>query len=415
MRGFAADTAEPLVGELQAVRAFQLGDDGLLFPLVPGPGPWRSGVNTASCTAEEAHQAPDPHCTCGFYAYFSPGWVYGGSVAAVVSLWGQTIVGSRGVRAQHARIEAVCAPSDVPDEVVERMRAAYPHAAIYRELRLMIDAHPLTPRRGLRRPAPPSDAVVRRARIGLALTLLLAVILAAAVPALHPEAWGVWLRSLAAAVALAPLAVRPGPVPRWREVWLFGRPAWLALFAVSFLIGGDAPTRAVACGVAGVIVVLVVLKDRGRDRRPTPVKPNAAVRELLRERRGTRWDVTDDTTRHGVRQIDSRRPEGGGTVRYLSHMTFVRMAPGQRVNTATRVLTAAAEFGPRGPSMAFVEPMPSGGWVEVVLKPVTVGLDASLPVADVVATLGLPPSAMGRTAFAPHEVPPPLEPGPSAW
>ncbi len=103
---------EPQVGQIRALRTFRIGPDGALYPLF-SKEPWEDGVNTARCLRKDRppHPGPDPDCTCGFYAYGGEQWVgehpQSRHVLAVVACWGRIIAGTRGLRAEHFRIEAL--------------------------------------------------------------------------------------------------------------------------------------------------------------------------------------------------------------------------------------------------------------------------------------------------------------------
>src|SRR5688500_14051031 len=66
----------------------------------------------------EAHAAPHPDCECGIYAYHRPGrrnwfgefdWVEG-----VITAWGRIEAHADGLRAEHARIEALVRRIEIP-------------------------------------------------------------------------------------------------------------------------------------------------------------------------------------------------------------------------------------------------------------------------------------------------------------
>jgi hypothetical protein len=69
----------------------------------------------------------DPECACGFYAYHSGDVYYatagpGCRVQGVIEGYGRMILGTKGYRAQKARILAICGPP--PTEATTRRRAA---------------------------------------------------------------------------------------------------------------------------------------------------------------------------------------------------------------------------------------------------------------------------------------------------
>ena len=113
----APDLIEPVV----AFRAWRVLDDRLLSPYIPCR--WEGPVMHATCYPANraltfgrgwlaaAHQSPHPDCKCGIYAYHRPGvqqyfgeweWVEG-----IVSVWGRIEAHADGLRAEHARVEAL--------------------------------------------------------------------------------------------------------------------------------------------------------------------------------------------------------------------------------------------------------------------------------------------------------------------
>jgi hypothetical protein len=153
--GFAG--FEPQVGQIRALRTFRVGPGGALYPLFSDT-PWSPGVNTARCLRlgvhalpqdeEDGHAAPHPGCRCGFYAYGSEAaageYPYARHVRAVVSCWGRVIAGTRGLRAEHCRIEALWLSRTVPRDLAAQVAAAYPAVPVYPTAEAMLAAHPLT-------------------------------------------------------------------------------------------------------------------------------------------------------------------------------------------------------------------------------------------------------------------------------
>ena len=138
MKQFAG--LEPLVGEIVGLRTFRVDESGLLLPLYSNRA-WYDGPNTATCappTGEPErwdHPVPAPDCECGFYAYgtaeaaeHNPGTRY---VEAVVSCWGRVVAGTQGVRAEHARIDALWLNSRVSPLLHRRVAATYPSARLF--------------------------------------------------------------------------------------------------------------------------------------------------------------------------------------------------------------------------------------------------------------------------------------------
>src|SRR5437868_14217847 len=107
---------EPLVGEIVGLRTFRVDESGLLLPLYSSLS-WYDGANTAECAPptgdkrESQHPVPAPNCECGFYAYGTEQAMahqrQSRYVQAVVSCWGGVVAGTEGIRAEHARIDAI--------------------------------------------------------------------------------------------------------------------------------------------------------------------------------------------------------------------------------------------------------------------------------------------------------------------
>jgi hypothetical protein len=142
---------EPYVGDVRALRTFRVGREGELHPLFHA-GPWVDGPNTARClnasAGDDVHAAPEPDCTCGFYAYgteeATTEQLRARHVLVVVACWGRVIAGTRGIRAQHGRIEAVWLSAAVPEPLISLVRSRYPSAVIYRDRAAMLAEHPPT-------------------------------------------------------------------------------------------------------------------------------------------------------------------------------------------------------------------------------------------------------------------------------
>jgi hypothetical protein len=115
----APDLIAPVVG----FRAWRVIDERLTSPYVPVR--WEGRLMHAACFPAnrnltfgqgwlgEPHASPDPRCRCGIYAYHRPQRTpYVGEfewVAGIVSVWGRVEVHRDGLRAEHARIEALAA------------------------------------------------------------------------------------------------------------------------------------------------------------------------------------------------------------------------------------------------------------------------------------------------------------------
>ncbi len=129
---------EPQVGQIRALRTFRIGPDGALYPLFSNE-PWQDGSNTARCLGKDRppHPSPAPDCTCGFYAYGAEQWVsdhpHSRHVLAVVACWGRIIAGTRGLRAEHCRIEALWLSAAVPADLAARVHLHHPSVAVHRD------------------------------------------------------------------------------------------------------------------------------------------------------------------------------------------------------------------------------------------------------------------------------------------
>lgn len=143
---------EPRVGEIRAIRTFRVGPGGRLYPLFSNAA-WPEGIHTAQCaqgerTGDIAHAAPDPECTCGFYAYASAAAAAehpnSRHVLAIVACWGRIIAGTRGIRAEHARIEALWMSPKVPPDLTAQVMSRYQSVRTYDRPSVMLAAHPLT-------------------------------------------------------------------------------------------------------------------------------------------------------------------------------------------------------------------------------------------------------------------------------
>ena len=114
------DLVEPVVG----FRAWRIVGGRLLSPYIPCR--WDGRVMHAECWPAnrtlthgrgwlaEPHTSPHPACQCGVYAYHRPGaQTYYGEwewVEGVVSVWGRVEAHRDGLRAEHARVEALVRP-----------------------------------------------------------------------------------------------------------------------------------------------------------------------------------------------------------------------------------------------------------------------------------------------------------------
>lgn len=150
---FSGETVEPMVGQVTALRSFRLTDDGFLLPLteVGGEEPWPAETASAICRRGKSHQAPDPDCQCGFYAYGHSTWVESAglyswslTVLAAVHCVGRLVGGEKGIRATKMRIAACYVNKHAPQSVMERLRENYPDVEFYTSRRALFSAHPTT-------------------------------------------------------------------------------------------------------------------------------------------------------------------------------------------------------------------------------------------------------------------------------
>lgn len=150
---FDGSTAEPMIGEVTALRSFRLTDDGFLLPLTDAGGtdPWPVTISTAKCNLGRDHLSPDPDCTCGFYAYGNRTWVedtgeymWSRLILAAVHCSGRLVAGEKGVRAEKVRLVACYVNKHAPAAVMERLRVNYPDVEFHRSRKSLLDAYPET-------------------------------------------------------------------------------------------------------------------------------------------------------------------------------------------------------------------------------------------------------------------------------
>jgi hypothetical protein len=91
---------------------------------------------------------PAPGCTCGYYAYADDhaalDYPNARNVLAVVACWGRVIAGTRGLRSEHARLEALWMSDAVPADLAAAVRSSYPGVITYTDKLEMLGAHPPT-------------------------------------------------------------------------------------------------------------------------------------------------------------------------------------------------------------------------------------------------------------------------------
>jgi hypothetical protein len=136
-----------LVGEIRALRTFQLSSDGSLKPVAYTSAAWTDGANAAHCDLCD-HTPAAPGCGCGFWAYGTRGAAAQHRAArhllAVVACWGRVVPGTLGLRAQYARIEAIWVSGQVPRGRVALLRKRYPSVLIYGSKRALLRRHRLS-------------------------------------------------------------------------------------------------------------------------------------------------------------------------------------------------------------------------------------------------------------------------------
>lgn len=128
-------TAAPdLIAPVVAFRAWKVVGERLLSPNIPVR--WDGRTLHAACHPVQRrimlgrqgnwvaaeHASPHPDCECGIYAYHRPGkrgwfgefdWLEG-----IITAWGRLEVHADGLRAQHARIEALIRRPGMPADAI---------------------------------------------------------------------------------------------------------------------------------------------------------------------------------------------------------------------------------------------------------------------------------------------------------
>ncbi|MGN6610069.1 MAG: hypothetical protein ACTHMS_24050 [Jatrophihabitans sp.] len=200
---------EPLVGEIRGLRTFRVDEAGLLLPLYSECA-WDDGDNIATCAPptgdhpRREHVVPSDDCECGYYAY---GTLEAARrqrqarfVLAIVACWGNVVAGTQGVRAEHARVEAIWVAPTAPAFVRRRLGVRYPSARLYDDVDVMLAEFPLT---ALPCYEPPRRrGALRRAGVGALLALLLTLgVLPLEVLRGTGLLWDLWLAATTAALA----------------------------------------------------------------------------------------------------------------------------------------------------------------------------------------------------------------------
>lgn len=158
-----------LVEEIFAYRLFGLDSCGRLSAL-RFPQYWKPGENIATCMVESSISTdqstssyynctvptPNLDCTCGFYAFYdssaedihnnSTDWPDQMLVRGVIAAYGKVLVGTKGIRAEKARIVAVAPDGASRLRKTERwdlMEKLYPDVPAYSKAYKMVASYPI--------------------------------------------------------------------------------------------------------------------------------------------------------------------------------------------------------------------------------------------------------------------------------
>ncbi|PZS24203.1 MAG: hypothetical protein DLM61_22840 [Pseudonocardiales bacterium] len=207
------------VGDIRMVRTFRVGADGGLYP-VNSASAWTEGWNTATCARGRNHTPPDPSCRCDFYVYAHPSYAQAQAparqVMAVVAVHGAMEAGSRGARAEQARVDAVWLGPRVSDDLADAVQRRYPSLLVYRDRAAMLTDLPLGSLPGFREPriSERGHGLIRVALLlFLAVVAVIGIVPTTIAIANAPRA-ALWLAALAgsAGITLTGLAVRSSMV-----------------------------------------------------------------------------------------------------------------------------------------------------------------------------------------------------------
>lgn len=147
----------PLVIEkVYGLRAFRPSDDGVLLPVgIVGKASgftWQPGENEAVCSFHKI--APTKGCKCGLYGmtdgtndYFSIGY----TIQGIIEASGRLVVGTKGFKAQKAKIVALVQPyidlNGAGEKVVYRFNKCmrkFPQFDVFPTLRSALDEFPIS-------------------------------------------------------------------------------------------------------------------------------------------------------------------------------------------------------------------------------------------------------------------------------
>ncbi len=253
-----------LPGSIRVVRTFRVTLDGQLLAvtgagadpttLAAGSGyAWTDGQNHAQCRrVDHAGPVPGQDCTCGFYGFASDGTLRRSvtegahDLAAVIAVSGRVIPARRGVRAQHAQIQALWLSPRAGADLAARIAARYPSVAVFRDRQAMLGEFPPTRLPGYRLRCGPS-------RLLLAGQLLLAAAWIAATAASSTPSSPAPPGTTAAVLLPAAAGAGAGVVIALRRSWRYWAGS-LALPAVLLAAGFIAPGLA-GEAVAGAAVL----------------------------------------------------------------------------------------------------------------------------------------------------------------
>ena len=139
---------EPQVGEIRAVRSFRVGPDGALYPPFSDQawvdGPTRPDVGSVPTILTTARRIPSAPVASTPTRPPAPRdeYPHARHVLAVVACWGRVIAGSRGIRAEKARIEAIWMSPKVPEHLRHAVTARYPTAVVEPDVDQLLADHP---------------------------------------------------------------------------------------------------------------------------------------------------------------------------------------------------------------------------------------------------------------------------------
>src|SRR5882757_73558 len=198
------EAAELRVGEVYALRTFRINtDDGTLVP-VAQPAEyraWAGGSAEATCARGRDHVAPDENCRCGVYAFGSVAEItrqygQGQRVLAVVACHGKIIAGTKGLRAQRAKVVALWLSPRLAPALRSKVVAQYRQIPLFSSKTAMLAEFPATVLETYR----PKRPALRRA---VEIALFLSVLCGLGVFAYHGRPVGEMWQALALLVALS--------------------------------------------------------------------------------------------------------------------------------------------------------------------------------------------------------------------